>query len=99
MKTLVLLMALMLSGCATTQLESKLVFPDVPTDLMVPPEPMKKLPDGPVKATDALAIVNDNYAAANANKTILEGLQAWIKETQANVKAANGKNNKDASIH
>lgn len=91
-----ILAVLLLAGCATTKLESKLVFPDVPDNLMVPSQPMTKLPDGPVKATDALKTVNDNYAAANINKTILDGLQQWIKEAQANVKAANS-NKKNAT--
>jgi len=95
MRVLTILAVCLLAGCATTKLESKLVFPDVPVELMAPAEPMNKLPDGPVKATDALAVVNDNYAAANANKVRLEGLQQWIKETEANVKAANNK--KDAN--
>lgn len=66
-----------------------MTFPDVPVELMTPSEVYTTLPDGPVKATDALAKVNDNYAAANINKTRLDALQQWIKETKANVQATN----------
>lgn len=99
MRQVILLTALLLTGCATTKLVPEEVFPTPPAELMTPSETMTKLPDGPVKATDALAIVNDNYAAANANKVKLDALQQWITETEANVQKANGKNKNATGKH
>lgn len=94
MRMLVLLATLLLSGCATTDLINQIQMPDPPVQLMVPAQALKSLPVGPVKANDVLANDVDNTAISKLNSLELTELQAWIKQTKANIDASNKKNKK-----
>lgn len=94
MKKLILLGALLLSGCATTQLIPQEKIPEslLTGPLMEAPgtiAPIAAGPDGTIKANEALAVVTANYGVCEVNSVRLADLQAAILKAQAELDRLN----------
>lgn len=78
MKSLILCLAIALSGCTTPP--TKFVFPQPPVAAMVAAEELEPLPAEPLVLSNATESIVKNYSIANTNRVKLETLQAWIKK-------------------
>jgi hypothetical protein len=99
MKTIIILTAIFLGGCATVPPVTNFTFPEPPAQLMVPPQPMKPLipgQDGSIDPKVALGIIMDNNTAAKSNAVELSALQNWVQQTEQNVKKNGGKTAEDS---
>ena len=101
MKILLASLLILLTGCATSTVTvTKLMFPDVPTQMMVPAIPAAPIvaeADGSVDPKAALSTIISNNANAKANADELTALQKWIQDTQNNIK--NGGKSSNGSSH
>lgn len=79
MKSYLIALVLVLSGCGGTIPRIKDNFPVAPAILMEAPVPLKALPDTPLTLSELVDSVKNNYAISNLNRIQLESLQEWIR--------------------
>lgn len=75
-----LLIALLLSGCATTTVPIVQKFPNPTPELMKKCEDLKKIEGDKVAITDMLKVVVHNYSLYYECSTKVDGWQEWYTE-------------------
>lgn len=83
-----LLVAVILSGCASTTQPPQVPFPRPPEGPMQPGQELRPLPKDVQTVQQALPTVTGNYARALENRRRLDLLQRWVREQY---KKTNGK--------
>lgn len=80
MKNIILLTALLLTGCVSIKVPVQKKFPDVPPVLMEPcPEKLREHPQSE-KLSDQIRVVVENYGEYYICKEKLAEFQIWYKE-------------------
>ncbi len=77
-KILILLVAVMLSGCLATPV--KRTFPEVPEELKVACPDLKDVPEGTTKLSDVLPVVVDNYSQYHECRVKVDVWVEWYKK-------------------
>jgi hypothetical protein len=80
MKHVILLSALLLTGCFGTTVPVRQKFPDVPTALKERCESLKKIEGDKVAITEMLKVVIQNYTLYYECSTKVEGWNEWYNE-------------------
>lgn len=75
-----LLVAAILSGCASTTSPLQVPFPRPPEGPMRPAEELRPVPKDVQTVQQALPTVTENYARALENRRRLDLLQRWVRE-------------------
>ena len=78
MKKLIVILALLLTACASTKSVSvKQPWPNVPDDLMMACPDLHKVPEDTTKLSDVLTVVTDNYPEYKECKIIVDNWIEW----------------------
>jgi len=81
---LLILIAVLLSGCSTTAVPVVMKFPDAPPSLMTSASDLNKLPkDKKIELSDIIQTTNDNAAKYYELKIKYEAWQEWYKEQKS----------------
>jgi hypothetical protein len=75
-----LLVALLLTGCASTSVPVTAKFPNAAPELMKRCEDLKKIEGDKVAITDMLKVIVTNYALYYECSTKVDGWQEWYTE-------------------
>ena len=80
MKKIILLSALLLTGCFGTTVPVRQKFPDVPPALKERCESLKKIEGDKVAITEMLKVIVANYGLYYECSTKVDGWQEWYNE-------------------